>query len=57
MYHNSRSNLIARIWLVYRDFAGVAQRPKGSQCVQGKKAAKIDDPAWEVHAKALQGAS
>jgi hypothetical protein len=56
MYNNARAALVAKVWAVYREVNDVPPRPKGEQNTAGKKAARIEDPAWEVHAKQLQGA-
>ena len=55
MYNNARSYLTSKIWAVYREMKHLPSRPRGEQKMKGKKAGKIEDPAWEVHAKELQG--
>lgn len=57
MVCNARSALAAKIFGVYRFTFGLPPRPKGEQNVAGKKAAKILDPAWEVHSKEMSSAS
>jgi hypothetical protein len=55
MLNNARSALIHKVWSVYREVNNLPSRPKGEQNTPGKKATKIDDPAWEVHAKEMHG--
>lgn len=56
MYNNARAALVAKVWAVYREVNDLPPRPKGEQNKAGKKATKIVDQAWELHAKEMQGA-